>query len=463
MKFTAGSRYSNGVKRSSNALRSNRKGILSNPFVLSSTVGTALGAAHKGYQSFTEYQRMKKRKITPKAKVITARYTGKFRKARKVKYDPFLRNGFIHTTEVNGSVTDPDCVYVAHSTYSGQQLIELLMQVLVKKLFQKAGRFIRDLEELLTGDVNFSTQGVWRINISRINKSTGLTETFFHELLGTDTLLNLCGNVSTGTAPAFVALRDVLADYMVGQSGAIGQAVNVLQPTSMKLYVKDIQAVGPPVVQNYTFRSEINFEEEYVNLKSYSELKIQNRTAAVGGSNDAEDVANNPITGRSYSFRGTPRLRSSHYTASNLDAPLEGISEPSGVLTVRSSQISVGAQQAFKEPPVPKTWWNCVGTTRVVLNPGEIKKDILSHKTKMPLITFLKRAGVGWSPTPFKSLNTIGKSKMYAFEDMINVNAAQNISIAYEADRKVGMYLTTVRNKVSLPYRYSITKNEITP
>jgi len=40
----------------------------------------------------------------------------------------------------------------------------------------------------------------------------------------------------------------------------------------------------------------------------------------------------------------------------------------------------------------------------------------------------------------------MGRCALFALEDVINVNGAQNISIAYEINRQEGVYLSTTKN-----------------
>lgn len=415
-------------------------------------VGAAL-TAYDGYKAARSL--FSKKKSGQRAG--SGRDGGRFKRPRKnsKKNMNYVTKGFVHTTEVHGLVADPDCVYVGHSSFSGTQMIEIMCQSLLRKLFAKSGWVCRSIHEKIPGYFA-NTSTCWRISIERKNEETGVIVAYNYDGVGaTDhTIYQLVGDQSIGLAPLFVALLDVFRDFATGQGGTGGSTNNVDVPFRLRLYREEGNVLGT----FYQFDSEIIFAHETVNYFSKSDLKIQNRTIAADSSTDANNVANNPIQGKLYHFKGgCPRAKVDgvHLVEAMLDRH--------GTLTARAAQIAptdTSVAQVFKEPPKPHAFWNCSKSSTVKLNPGDTKSDSLYYSGKMPFLKFLKAIQYGYG-TGLKQVNLFGKSAMIALEDMINVNAAANINIAYEVNREYGMYFTSKVPRLALGHRYSITVSNV--
>jgi len=78
----------------------------------------------------------------------------------------------------------------------------------------------------------------------------------------------------------------------------------------------------------------------------------------------------------------------------------------------------------------------------------------------MPLLKFMKKLNFGVGDNRHQT-NLTGRCAMFALEDMINVNANNNIAIAYEINRSFGGYLTTSYKNQSLGHRYDIQRNDV--
>lgn len=379
---------------------------------------------------------------------------GRFRKPKKnsKKLNKYLSQGFVHTTEIHGTVSDPDCVYVGHSTFSGQQLIELMCQALLRKLWAKSGWICRSVHQNIPGYFA-NTSNAWRITIQRKNIDTGAISSFNYDgIFGTNiTIYQIVGDQQIGLAPLFPALLDVFRDYATGQGGAGGSSNNIDIPYRIILSKEEEN-----VTQFHQFDCEIYFDQELVHFFSKSDMKIQNRTLNAEGTGSTDNVSNNPLEGRLYHFKGgCPRAR---VDGAQL---VEAMLDRTGVLTARSAQIAPTDQsvaQVFKEPPKPQVFWNCSKSSKVKLDPGMCKQDGIYFSGKMPFLKFLKSMQYGFGPSPnFKQVNLFGKSALIALEDMINVNAVANINIAYEVNREYGMYFSSRVPKTALGHRYTVT------
>lgn len=413
----------------------------------------AVGVGRLAYSAYRRLNQRNMKKI--KAPAAGKRYTqgsfgGRFKRPRRVKKDIYRKAGFMHTTEVHGSVNDPDCVYIGHSTFSATQLLEVILQSLLRKLFQKTNWVCHDVNENLPSFSDGNVSNLWRIKLIRQDKVAGtLFEHSFTTSVNTSIYL-IVGDVSAGLAPQWPELIEYFRDFMRGDRTAGGSNFNTIEPYKLILYREEGN-----VSVFYQHEAELFMSECNVNVYSKSTMKIQNRTLSADAGNQSDDVSANPITGKQYVFSsGVPRpagLSDLHVFQKMLD--------PSGVLSVRANQAGVG--NAFKEPLPAQTFRNCSKSGTIVLQPGEIKYSNIYYKARKPLLSFLYNMGYALGTSNTANIHIIGKSAMFALEDVINVNAANNINIAYEVNREFGCYITLLKNFVAQGRRYDIEHNNV--
>jgi len=203
----------------------------------------------------------------------------------------------------------------------------------------------------------------------------------------------------------------------------------------------------------------IDLTNEFVRFKTTASLKIQNRTLSTSGSGDAEDVSANPLQGLRYDLtNGMPRWRDNSLTG--LANVFGQVFDSQGVLLIRGAEFTTTASAVNREPPNPKMFANCKKSAKVILQPGDIKKCDIVFKKNALLIDFLQAIGAGAGSSALRpNTRAIGKMSLFALEDMINVNALQNISIAYEVNRVFSAYCTTGKVKPALGQFYTGTLN----
>jgi len=381
----------------------------------------------------------------------TSKYSGKMKRAKKNSYDPFIKYGFRHNTEITGQVTDIDCVYVGHSCTPPYNVIEITAQSLIRKLFEKAGVIVNSVNDAL---YNLSTNGTvgWKIRINRIDGYTGTITGYDYETVSGQSCATICGQESVSTAPTFTAYMDVLQQYAMGKEGK--EALNVLEPMSLVLFTD----VNPGGTATYVQVASLNLREEHVIFSSVSSIKIQNRSLSYSGETSADSVTNNPLRMVKYKFNNVPRQRDK---TTMMQLPVAR----TGVLTLGAAN---GANPYMKEPVSPKLFWNCHSSSSTNLNPGEMKSDTISFKKSMKLLHFLKYIGCFTSDdkdsgagTKYVTNDMKGPFALYALEDQINVNSSEEIAIAYEVNRSLAVYTTTKKVRFASGAVYSITQNDI--
>lgn len=173
-----------------------------------------------------------------------AKYGGKFAKARQVsKPSPYITKGFITTTEVTGTVTDPDVVYVGGTCAPGRQTVEHIAYALLRYLFKKCvGMDITSIKQKLhgyhnanVGDSFYHADG-FKISVVGVNVSNGAAYEHTYETGITDSIYTICGEAQAGVAPLFSAFISQMLIWAHGTTPAVD---NTNYPCFIKLYRKD--------------------------------------------------------------------------------------------------------------------------------------------------------------------------------------------------------------------------------
>jgi len=344
------------------------------------------------------------------------------RKVKRVPKDMYVSKGFKNTVEINGLVTDPDCLYLAHSALSGEAVIECAVAAMLRKLILKATGWNCpgidvELPTIMVGDT---------MTIYRVVKSTGVESNFPYIIQPLDTIRKIIGNRALSLTALWVNLMVIFRDY------AESTNLNNMQidlPTRIVYNYQNSAGVQIP-----HRAAEIMLQNERIHLYAKSDIKFQNRTLSADADNDADAVSANPITGFRYKFSGgVPKARNEgiHF--------LETMNDYTGVITQRGASFT---QPGMKEPPIGSMFSNCLGTSKVTVQPGEIRKSSIKHSESKSFHTFFQGLGYGVTGTGMRT-HLRGKSEMFALEDVINFNGAQLINLAYEVNRLVGCYWTT--------------------
>lgn len=374
------------------------------------------------------------------------RYAGRFRRGTKVKRDKFLQYGFRHTVETTGIVDDPDCVYLGVSSHSSTGSLAIVCHALLRKLFRKTGIDITSVDMPIPGVV----VDCYMLRLSRENKLTGAVSTTDYVIGVGDSIFKIVGDglVTAGLWPQLLNFFRDYAQYFT----AADQQTSV--PKELILWRRDSAA------DNYVPITYLVLENEMVSFRAANYLKIQNRTLAYTGSTDAEDVSNNPLMGRVYEMRaGAPRLR--------VDGArwLEAVDDAGGVMLARATQFLPANN--FREPPHPQVFRDIVKSSRIKLDPGQIKYCKAKYSFTEPLLKFVANYWVGTSGSghgaSFAQNKLRGNCVVVALEDVINVNATQKINVAYEANLTLAAMVWTKGPAVALGKLTTHTYNMLAP
>lgn len=424
-----------GISRGRSVLRRNR----SNSNAMSISRGPP--PAHRRPLRTKQYAAVKGNVGTPHNRVYktTGRTKPPFTKGSKRVANQLLKYqklGVVHVDEVQGTINDADCVYLAHMSYCQLDMIKYAVEALVRKLFHDIAKFKCDsLMQEIPGQSITDASSTWVVKLITQKLSDGTTGVqLSHDVPDNGTIQS----VAAIFYPEFVTWS---SGYTSGAT--TGSNENTLELAKFQLYRQDFN-----VTSQAKFCGELDLRDLQFHYYAKSELKCQNRslsaTGATGGA-DATDISNNPLIGYLYNFKGVPK--SANANMADLEK-FNNTAAQKGVMLIRGGALagsSLTGGNNFKEPPLPRTWKNCTTASKVSLDPGDIRKGVCSVTKSENFLQFLKTThfqqgtaelSVTWGKMP---------TQMIALEDMLNVNTVATISVAYECNRVSGCYLTTIK------------------
>lgn len=153
-----------------------------------------------------------------------------------------------------------------------------------------------------------------------------------------------------------------------------------------------------------------------------STLKIQNRTVNTADNNEADDVDNVPLFGKSYEGRGNYFIVRSQYFF-----PLN---------TIRPNVLAIGqlSTDAMPEPFKLSDVKRARVSGKAHLDPGQIKTSVLTNRFVTNINTFLKRIA---RSTDADNLCVYGKFRAFCLEKMIQAvgtTDVNGIKVFYESN-----------------------------
>lgn len=375
----------------------------------------------------------------------TGRYAKRFRRPTKKKVrrlvgvSKCLKTGYVETKEVYGKVDDADCVYVGQSTFDVASLAKVISCAILRKLFKKAGINVTNPLGELNLYWNDNADGFY-INF-QVRDSDGVIFTLpssaGYVTVDGDTLESVAQN-STLIARVGDRLRAV-------DSGNRGDFERI------SLYSSDRNGVST----NTRLAAELDLRNEIIDIMISATLTVQNRTKSDGGSTEITQIDNQPLSGYLYEFTGAVP-QSKQYDMGVLNRM-----RPGGVFLEQSVDLSPAL--LFKEPPVPKTFSNCIKATRVALQPGDLQKTYISVSYRGYFNNIMQKMKATMKDNNSSVVQyAAGKCQLFALEERLNTGSANLITVTYEIDRKVGAMLTTSRAPVALSGYTSQIVNNIT-
>jgi len=380
--------------------------------------------AQSGYRAARRIQRAYRKYRANRAAQVSAnaisgwsqagyhgRFKGKFKKGGGV-LQKYAKNGFLVNHEVFGNVADPDIVYITHNTYSYDKISRVIALALLRKLLKKVG-------------IN-PDSGDQELPVAAYNDAGGFKlEYVVIDNAGTPTVTSyITANNDTMElilSPAKWALQDTIKSML--RANVDGQQLDRLI-----IYTSD----GGVWRSKY----ELQMQREVMEIYISSNLNIQNRTKAASGDvTSTEVIDNQPLMGFIYNLKGAvPKVQS--MGVNGLTQVADG-----GVSTTTGASLGT----ALKEPPLKSYFTNCTGVKPVKLEPGGIKNTFCSVKYRGFFNNLIQKLRVQGGAGAFVTARYAqGKCQIIALEEQLNSGSLNNITVMYEAQKKIGcMFITT--------------------
>lgn len=390
---------------------------------------------------------VRKRKRTKSVvKKVKKRKMGRKRKqSLSACFTKAQRLGYHITGEIHGVVQDPHCAYVSHSTLNMPELGKAIMGAMVRKVFKKAGI------EPVTHSMNLQGAGTAATYPAQYE--------LVYEIVNPITAGIVAYSHVFPTAPAITyTFDDIIADFNTMRGHILDFLYKDVETEPLRLHLFQIDA-GSEGAQAYKNLAILQLTDETLHVCAISTLAIQNRSAgenATGSGTNVDPnslynldrVDNQPVKGLLYEFKhASPMLRVPAVTypltagALEVNTQLQNMQD-FGVRLVRSAEL----KQDYWEPPNPKAFANLKAAHKVSLQPGDIKRCSVAHQWKGTFTSLFKKLGPRTNVIGYYHGGP-GYSQTVCLEEVIRTSGGNPITLNYEREHKVGVYLTTNKKK----------------
>lgn len=348
------------------------------------------------------------------------------KKIRRGRVQKIANGGVELTTEFGGTYSDANCQYLGHITHPAQLVLRMAWASVLKELLYQAGWTLAGWDEpmnLIEGTTIVVTYKTGS------NYSTAQATPFS----------------ATGAFISFTTLVSYFLDPDGNFPGTTTCPWADASNMSRDWQFTRIQFLVAPTTIDTIFHSAFLDLNECM-IKSYtkSTLKMQNRSVTAVLDNEADDVNNVPIHGKSYSGAGTGAF----YSLQNTTISYHGQYQ-TGVIDATSSSYN-GTQ----EPPQPFHFNKIKSSGKVKLEPGELKTSSLAYGRSFNFSRLFNIINP-WSTAYSKPVRPIGKYRFFAWEKILDCQSSVPVAVSFEHNLSMN-YKALCRRR-----RYTTEKTEV--
>jgi len=355
----------------------------------------------------------------------TGNYGGKFTGYTKKKTLPASYSGCVLKGERQGSLSDPNAVYVGHVTTPLYQTLRAIGWSIVRLLAKKWHQDFASFYGVVNGPDKTSSCSL-RVTLSYRTTQLGI--------INDDTW-----TVGTST---WAELGDNIIHHILSNCTS-----SLLYFEVVRIKFANIDATAVESLQTVIFHGH-NLK---IAVSGHSNLKIQNNTVSNSGDTSAneqsDDVANNPLVGKQYFGKGYHHLFkfNDDYTTS---APALYYENNTGALfhapgSLTSAEASL--TNLMNKIPNHKAITGLKAYRNVKLAPGEIRSSKLKSFNSMSLNQWIRHlfvllrgapslASLGGSGTSTFLPTKLGKNSIIGLEHMLHSGSEPDISVSYQLD-----------------------------
>jgi len=360
---------------------------------------------------------------------LNKKYQNRHRKA--------MENGVAVTSEISGTVTDLNCVYLLHTAADPSQMITYVAYALVRHLLEKVGG-----QKILSTTAKLQNLGY--------ATATGLSIKVYafgrYDVTATENPLIEFDSTATST---LASLGDTLAGYLVTYSGdyplsGTDSEAKSFEWTKLSLYQKTA-ATG--ATQELVGQLDLRYTTVHINASSV--LKFQNSTVSGDAATTTDSVSANPLQGYSYYFgKGYPQTANIQVKHLSMyqNQPNKGLTATTAAAIATSELYP---SPAYENPPLPNQFRNCTKSAKVRLDPGMIQSSKVYYSVDMNVMNILKK--IKYQPITVATKeyipNIITPTAMVALEEMINIGESVSTNVRFECEKDLTVYCTSYNKK----------------
>lgn len=340
-------------------------------------------------------------------------YAGGVRKGARPKVNKYKLHGSEMVTQHGGVYSNAEVATIGHYDTPLLELHRSVFRAVYRRLMVKMGYIVSSWDDVCPIPAGVAPAGGdFRITY-KPTPSSAPTEVVFH----VDLVL------------AHVGVADAIADLWLDTVGTTTVPVTFLtfgcRRSSTDLY------------------EGVLLKNIMVHLKCSSTMVFQNRTLGASATDDQlTDVTNNPLSGRSWTVTGNQMIANN--TGSQLAFSTANVQHGS----LAGAGYDPDELTAIRKMQGPTAYKYCIGTSRVRLAPGNLKKSYLCTRRSISwtrlfeLINPYVQHGDSTKNTP-RIRVALGRSRLFSFEKLCDTGAGdQNLAVGYEINSMVSSYVT---------------------
>jgi hypothetical protein len=359
---------------------------------------------------------------------------------KKNKKEFFGKRGFVQESDIYGTITDPNVIWLAHGDHIADETAKLGVAAIFRHGYEKAsGDYIEGITGL------YKRQCTITLNV----ENTSGTETVITQVLAINTTI---------------------------QSSI---TFNVANPVAVRLIQTSVKEASFTHLRSIKFESTasaytMDFTSMRMHYFSEVQMKMQNQSA-VGTDNEADDVNAIPIQGTHIEF-SSPFVFTKNSVKELPPGPggsgsISAMQQNIGMLTCRGNRLQddklgLGGQASITEN-VPNVGYftRVKSSNNIKILPGQLitRKSYLNGS--LPVEKFFEKVRSGETP-PGLTVNStgLGKCNLYMFEKTMRSTVANaSVKVAFEKQTLCGFYITYNPKRPTLFDYISVTADDPLP
>lgn len=369
----------------------------------------------------------------------------KFSNKISKKLNKYLSRGVVIKRESGFVVSDADVVYVGHNSLPVRQMLRAVFLSIGRMFALKVGENFSSFDTQLQGDQPTAVASgyAWRVNFRRETGGAVLATTY-----------------TSGGGESWGAFSINLLNLICAAMNNAGVLSNYFEVVDIGLI--DSSLSGATATQHYSA------DEIMLEVVGNSNMTLQNRTVASTTAGDTDNdqanhVAQNPLTGKRYTGYGPvfPFRFNQDFTAA---APMFQTDANDGSMSIglstTLSTLPSTMLNVLRKPPPFSTWHHTIGNWYESLKPGQIRRSkvktykMIKLSTLLQKYLFVMRTGTTVDALVQDTMQTalIGKTNFFGFEKLCNSRVDEpSVSIGAEINVTISCCATPRRKLYCAP------------